>query len=346
MSNSIYYDGTRLLSLKDSEGNTPEIYMCTTNNSAGKTTYFGRLLVNRFKRSARKFALLQRFNYELDDIADKFFKDVGSLFFEGDEMTSKPRAKGIYHELFLNGDHCGYAISLNSADQIKRYSHLLSDTDSMFFDEFQSETNHYCDNEISKFRAIHKAIARGHGQQSRYVPVYMCSNPISILNPYYVAMGISNRLTANVKFLRGPGWVLEQGYNESAAKALEESGFNRAFGNDLYNAYSTQGIYLNDNAAFIEQPQGSSSYLATIRYNGKDYAIREYPVAGVLYCDNRPDQTFPNKITITTEDHEINYVMLRRNSLFISQLRYYFDRGAFRFKDLSCKEAILKAISY
>ena len=213
-------------------------------------------------------------------------------------------------------------------------------------DEFQSETNHYCDDEIRKFRAIHKAIARGHGKQSRYVPVYMCSNPISILNPYYVAMGISNRLTANVKFLRGPGWVLEQGYNESAAKALEESGFNRAFGNDIYNAYSTQGIYLNDNAAFIEQPQGSSSYLATIRYNGKDYAIREYPVAGVLYCDNRPDQTFPNKITITTEDHEINYVMLRRNSLFISQLRYYFDRGAFRFKDLSCKEAILKAISY
>jgi hypothetical protein len=346
MSKSIYYDGTRLLSLKDSDGNTPEIYMCTTNNSAGKTTYFGRLLMNRFKRSARKFALIQRFNYELDDIAEKFFKDIGSLFFEGDEMTSKPRAKGIYHELFLNGDPCGYAISLNSADQIKRYSHLLSDTDSMFFDEFQSETNHYCNDEINKFRAIHKAIARGHGEQSRYVPVYMCSNPITILYPYYVPMDISSRLTANVKFLRGPGWVLEQGYNETAAKALEQSGFNRAFGNDRYNAYSTQGIYLNDNSAFIEKPEGPSRYLATLKYEGKFYAIREYPEAGVLYCDNRPDQTYSNRITVTTDDHEINFVMLQTNSLFIAQLRNYFNHGCFRFKDLACKEAILKTISY
>ena len=43
-----YYDGTKLLSLKDIDGNIPEIYVCSGNNTAGKTTYFSRLLVNRF----------------------------------------------------------------------------------------------------------------------------------------------------------------------------------------------------------------------------------------------------------------------------------------------------------
>ena len=53
-----------------------------------------------------------------------------------------------------------------------------------------------------------------------------------------------------------------------------------------------------------------------------------------------------NKITITTEDHEVNYVMLKRNDMFLTNLRYFFEKGCFRFKDLRCKEAILKALSY
>lgn len=341
-----YYDGTKLLSLQDIDGKKPELYLCTTNRTAGKTTYFARLLINRYKKSGSKFALLYRYNYEIDDIPDKFFKDIHVLFFPNDELSSKSRARGIYHELYLNDEACGYAISLNSAEQIKRYSHLFSDVDSMFFDEFQSETNHYCNDEIQKFQSVHDSIARGRGKQSRYVPCYLCGNPITILNPYYIALGISERLSASTKYMRGPGWVMEQGFNESAASALAESGFHRAFSNERYSAYSEQGIYLNDNSAFIEKPEGASRYLATLKYKGKFYAIREYSEAGVLYCDNRPDQTYSNRITVTTDDHEINFVMLQTNSLFIAQLRNYFNHGCFRFKDLACKEAILKTISY
>lgn len=46
MPKSNYYDGTKLLSLKDINGKTPEVFMCTSNRSAGKTTYFNRLVVN------------------------------------------------------------------------------------------------------------------------------------------------------------------------------------------------------------------------------------------------------------------------------------------------------------
>ena len=57
-----YYDGTKLLSMVDMNGNKPEIYITTTNRSAGKTTYFGRLAVRRFLRNKEKFILLYRFN--------------------------------------------------------------------------------------------------------------------------------------------------------------------------------------------------------------------------------------------------------------------------------------------
>lgn len=343
---SKYYDGTKLLSMLDINGNKPEIYMCTTNRTGGKTTYFGRLCINRFLDKGEKFGLLYRYNYELDDIADKFYKDLGSLFFPSYTMTSKRRAKGTFQELFLNDKSCGYALSLNNADQIKKYSHLFSDIQRMIFDEFQSETNHYCDNETKKFISIHTSIARGQGEQVRYVPVYMLSNPVSIINPYYVEMGISGRLKDDTKFLRGDGFVLEQGYIESASIEQKKSGFNRAFSKNSYTAYSSECVYLNDNKAFVEKPAGKSKYLCTLRYKGSNFALREYTESGLIYCDDKADSSFLTRISVTTDDHNINYVMLKRNDFFLSNLRYFFEHGCFRFKDMRCKEAVLSALSY
>ena len=213
----MFYDGTKLLSMLDLKNEKPEVYLCTANRSAGKTTWFNRHVTKRFLDYKEKFGLLYRFNYELDDIADKFFKDIGGLFFPDFTMRSERRSNGIYHELFLkrksdpdeyDGLSCGYAITINSSDQIRKLSHMFSDIQRMIFDEFQSESNHYCSNEITKFISVHNSVARGNGMQSRYVPVYMLSNTVSIINPYYTEMGISERLKHDTKFLRGDGVVL------------------------------------------------------------------------------------------------------------------------------------------
>lgn len=341
-----FYDGTKLLSLKDINGRTPEIFMCTSNRSAGKTTYFNRLVLRRFINKRQKFGLLYRFNYELDGVDEKFFRDIQGLFFKGHEMMAKKRMKGIYQELFFDGEPCGYAISINSADQLKRNSHLFSDIENLVFDEFQSEQNHYCDNEVTKFISIHNSIARGQGKQSRYVPVYMISNPVTILNPYYVSMGISTRLDANVKFLKGAGWVLEQGYNESAAQATKLSAFNQAFQNDAYIAYSTEAVYLQDDYSFIETPKGRGNYVCTIRYANTDFAIWEFSDTGIVFVDYRVDKSFPLRLTVEAEDHKLNYVMVNNNFILLQKLRYYFEHGAMRFKDLKSKDAILHALSF
>lgn len=343
---SKYYDGTKLLSLKDLDGQRPEIYMVTTNRTGGKTTYFGRLAVRRFINFKEKFALLYRYNYELDNVSEKFFKDLKTLFFPSMEMTSKRLARGIFHELYLDERSCGYAITLNSADQIKKYSHFFSDVDRILFDEFQSETNHYCDREVAKFQSIHTSIARGQGKQTRYVPVYMMSNPVTVLNPYYSAMKIGGRLQDDTKFLRGHGWVLEQGYVDSAAEEMKQSGFAKAFAEDDYMKYSTEAVYLNDNYSFVETMQGKCKYVCTLRYMGTEYGVKEYVEKGIVYVDDKPDLTYPYKITVTTEDHQINYLMLQRHDMFITNMRFLFSKGAFRFKNLECKEATLAVLSY
>lgn len=350
----IFYDGTKLLSLMDKNGNKPELYLSTSNRSAGKTTYYNRLATNRFLKNGSKFMLIYRYKYELCDIADKFFKEIKNLFFNDYIMYSTPKAKGIYHELFIYNENdgeksaksCGYAVALNSANTLKNLSHFFSDTELMIFDEFQSETNNYCSNEISKFISLHTSVARGGGSHVRYVPVIMISNAVSLINPYFCELGISDKLNTNTKFLRGDGFVLEQGFNKNASNLQSQSAFNRAFSNNSYVAYSAQNVYLNDNQNFIEKITGKSKYLCTVKFNGCNYAIRQYDEMGIVYCDDKFDKSFKYKIAVTTDDHNTNYVMLKSNEFFISTLRFYFERGAFRFKNLQCKQCILKLLSF
>ena len=344
----VYYDGTKLLSMLDINGKKPELLICTTNRTGGKTTYWNRYCVRRFLNHNEKFCLLYRYQYELDDVETKFFKDIKNLFFKGYEMTSKKIAKGTIRELFLNDESCGYAIALNGADAIKKYSHFLSDVARILFDEFQPETNKYVPNEIKKFFSIHTSIARGQGEQVRFVPVIMISNAVTLINPYYICLGISARLNNETKFLKGDGFVLEQGYIESASRAQKQSGFNRAFASDSYAAYSSENCYLNDNYSFVEDASTFTSiprYICTIKYKGVEYGVKEYRNDGILYCDTKPDLTYPHKIAVTTDDHNINYIMLKHNDFTLANFRYFYNHGAWRFKDLMCKEAIMVAIS-
>lgn len=341
-----FYSGYNLLNQKDINGKTPEIFISEGNRSTGKTTFFNRFLVDQWLKNKSKFGLLYRYNYELSGIADKFFKDIGALFFPDITCESKGMMKGVYHEIFLNGESAGYALAINSADILKKNSHLFSDIDRLLLDEMQPETGRYCDEELIKYQSIHMTVARGQGKAVRYVPVYMLGNSVSLINPYYSALGISERLRQNTKILRGDGFVLERFFNAGIAKAQEESGFNRAFAGSRYQQSANQLVYLNDNTAFIEKPSGQSKYVCTVKISGTNYAIRTFADSGVIYCDTSVDNSFPLKVAASASDHQVNYVMLKQNELLISTLRWYFERGAFRFKNLSCKDAILKLLSY
>lgn len=76
-----YHDGRKLLSLKDLNKETPEIFIDTTNRTAGKTTFYNGYLVDRFLRYGEKFCLLYRKKYELDIVERTFFDDIKNIFF-------------------------------------------------------------------------------------------------------------------------------------------------------------------------------------------------------------------------------------------------------------------------
>lgn len=346
-----FYDGNKLMTMLDLDGNKPELYLCTTNRSAGKTTYFSRYLVRRFLRCSEKFGLLYRYGYELDDVASKFFDEIRPLFFNDYTMSSKKSSHNGYATLTLyRGDDevgvCGYAIALNASDKIRKCSHLLSDVTRLFFDEFQAESGEYLASEVDRLLSVHTSLARGGGSQSRYLPIIMTGNPVSTVNPYYTALGISSRLSSRTHFMRGHGWVMEQGFNESASNAIKMSGIYRALSanNSNYVNYATNGSYLSDDASFVGAMDGAGKYVCTLIYGGHEYGVFEYASDGILYVTDKSDVSYPLRISVALSDHAENTVLMTRYSITITRYRELFSLGHVRFKNQLCKSAFIALI--
>lgn len=341
-----YYNGNRLLSMKDSRRRKPFIYIVESNRDDGKTTYFVRKLVNDYLNCGKKFVKLTRFRTNLDDGADKMLGKVLPKFYDGLSYDYEISSDKLYGKVYINGEFCGFILPISGAAAIKDSWQLFTGTSHMFLDEFQSETNEYVKDETTKLISIQKSLSKQCDSPDHYLPLYMAGNLITLLNPYYIDMGISDRIQTNTKFLKGDGYVLERHYNETAAHEAEDNGFLRAFSRNKYVTQMTEQIYLNDTNTFIERPAGRREYIASIRNGGQDYAVYLCYDAGVVYCSQEVDYSFPRKIAITTEDQKINYVILKNSSNFISLMRWYFQNGCFRFRNMKCKSTIFKLLCF
>lgn len=98
MGENKFYDGTKLMSMKDINGNTPEIFICTSNRSAGKTTFFNRYAFKKWLKKKEKFLILTRYDYELPNIGDRFLRKYVNFSF----LTAPCLRKNVLEELFMN----------------------------------------------------------------------------------------------------------------------------------------------------------------------------------------------------------------------------------------------------
>lgn len=348
MSTPIFYDGTKLLNKKDLNGKEPENVFCVGNRTAGKTFFFSKYIFDNFLINDEKFLLIYRNNYELYEVSEKFFGDLQENVYPGIIMFQKTLVKdkimNLYIEFTETGEqkHCGYAVSLNSFNVVKKYSHFLNDTKIMFFDEFQSEDNYYLTDELKKFLSIHTSLARDYGKQRRFLKTIFVSNAVSLINPYFAATDIPERLRNNTKFLRGKGYVLE--FCKINIEGIEDSGVYQTFDSD-YLKYATDNVYLNDDVTNIQKrPNERNKYLCSFLYKNKEYAIRKY--ADCIYVDNSVDKSNPLKFAAENKNIKNGYISKSLKPETINYLRTYYYNNNFRFKNLESKVALIRFLCY
>lgn len=336
-----YFEAHNVTFFKDINGETPEILLVDGNRTGGKTTAFSKMLVEDFLNKGEKFFLVYRYKNDLADVAEAFFKDIKVLFFEDHEMTSVSHANGSYYELFLDSKSCGYASALTMTGKLKRFSHIFSDVDKMFFDEYQDENNLYLPDEVNKLMSLHTTIARGRGKAVRFVPLYMASNSISIFNPYYSALGITGKINSKTKVLKGEGFVLLRLIIKDVAEAQKNSAFNRAFMNSGYLDSSIDNSFLNDDD-FNVMKQKNPGRIFFIFYCGEEL-FSVYRNDSGLYCKKGGDKTvYPAFGAMLSDRGEnVNYI---RNSSYWLYCKNLYEEGLIFFDSVETKHAFLTLI--
>lgn len=335
---SNFYNGNKLLSLKDLNGKAPEIFMCCGNRTAGKTFFFKRWMLRRFVKHGEKFVVFVRFIDDISNAVEGFFSDIGPLFFPDGQMEQRPLLNGKAGELLYNKKPCGYVIALNDSERIKRNSALFSDAERGFLDEFMSENGKYVNGELRKFNSIRISIGRGGktGKHVRYFPVYLCSNNVTVFNPYFEYFHVGERLDNRTKYLRGDKWVLEQTFNEEAAAAILEA-YSGIDAKEL--AYAATNDFLLDTNQFVLKIPGEKFPLLNLVYNGERFGL--WKSSEFFYVNKKPFDGNIETLAFNMTDHNETNIMTINTSPLVKTMRKAYMNNLVRFDCMKSKHAFI-----
>lgn len=336
-----YYNGRELLLHKDIDKKPQIMNIITSNRSAGKTSYF--LMFSYFlkKLYGKRTVMFFRYTYEVSN-AHSVYTDVVNQYAWGEKLKSVKIVNDLLYEMFIDDESIGYAMRLGNVDTLKKFSPLFADIEFCMMDEMQTESGKYLKKEVQKMQSLLWTIGRGGGIQKRDILTCLIGNPVSILNPYFIALGIHTRYSDNTHFLRGKGWVAEFNINKEVVK--QSNGSSDIFDTD-YNDYATDGTFLINADSFIQKPEGKSKYLFTIIYDNILLGVREFLNDGIIHISNKPDSTCNTILAFKASDHNQITILLKRASYSFSFIREAFEMGNLRFSDMKTKNIIFEILA-
>lgn len=340
MSNK-FYTGKRVLSF-----GTPFIFSLG-NRSIGKTFYWTCRMINYFKRTGKKFIYMRRYDDDLKLVGSKFFDAVRFKYPEDELAVNGNGTTGT--TFYINKQQCGFTMSLSKATKSKSIS--LPDYDTIFFDEFLPESGKYLSDEVALALNFYQTVARGNGRAIREeVKFVFVANNVTLNNPYFKELKIREKIKPGTKYTvdTDRAWVVELTTNEAIADEIATTPFGKMISKTKYGEFALKSKFYMDDNTFIEKPTGNSRYYCTLVWKGRSYGVYEYYEAGLLQISASVDENCKNVFSLTTNDHQPNYMLMYRNRMnpLYSYLRFAYDNALVRFDNDDCKLMFLDLMSY
>ena len=319
-----HYDCTKLINSLDANGEKPTFFCaCSFDRGPGKSYQFSKLLIDRFMEKGDRFILLCRNRGDLGNVAAGVLNSYVAQAHPEWHISETSQMKSTFSNIYLtrgSGDeeeklHVGWVVSLKSQDRIKLISSTFYSAWAFFFDEFMpTDKSSFLPNELDCLRTIYKSVARGESHATRYMPVFMSSNTLSIQNPYFMAWGITNKIQSNTKFYRGVGVIFELVEVEGLREEHAASGFDRAIQKHLARTESSN-IWINDNNSLVvpkskTEGWGRGRYVCTLIYNNDKFGVVTYDSVGITYISRVIDKSSEYVFNLTLEG-ELNIPLLK-----------------------------------
>ena len=305
----------------------------------GKT--FNTLLhaIKRFEKTGEQFIYLRRRGVDLDDACHR--KEGGDLFsdirhhgyFKGVDLKVVADKSGGYN-FYYNDKIMGYGKALSTA----RRSTSLPKVKLIIFDEFLIDDRNRHDrylnsgNEMFLFNNFYETVARG-----RDIPVFFLGNAFSMVNPYFIELGIRIDNPEENKIYKGKSWTLVFWRDEEYIKKREQTQFYQATKGTAFSEHAFGNRFYLDRTDFVKKRPKDSEHQFSLVYLGKTYGVWVDWEKGEYYVSTKGANTSREKtISLSLADNKPNNVSIRRyrNMPFMRAFRMAVDNNSVYFDSL------------
>lgn len=305
----------------------------------GKTFNTLKHAIRRFEKTGEQFVYLRRKAVDLDDACHR--KEGGDLFsdirhkgyFKGVELKVVADKSGGYN-FYYNDKIMGYGKALSTA----RRSTSLPLVKLIIFDEFLIDDTNPHDrylnsgNETFLFYNFYETIARG-----RDIPVIFLGNAFSMVNPYFIDLGIRIEKPEDNKIYKGKNWTMVLWKDDDYIKSRENTQFYQATKHSQFNKHAFDNTFYLDNTDFVKKRSKDSEHHFSLVYLGKTYGVWVDWEKGEYYVTTKGANTSRNKtISLSLADNKPNNVSIRRyrNMPFMKAFRMAVDSNRVYFDSL------------
>lgn len=348
-----HYDPSFIMNSKDALGNEPTWrIVCSLERGPGKTYGFSKILISNFLEKDEQFVLLTRKIGDLGSVA----KGILTPYLENEHKEISVREvvhqSKVYSNIYLdinNGDEkdskmCGFVLPIKQSDAIKKISGLFNHVSVLFFDEFMpSADSSYLTDEVGLLMNLYKSVARGGGKAVREIPIILCSNTLSLGNPYFEALDLNNKIQENTRFYQGENRVVfERCEVEGLKKMHEESGLDISL--KKYIDRNRTNVWINDDSTLVVNKReregwGRPRYACTLLYQDNMVGVYKYDEIGYTLLSRKYDKSC--KYVYCVEIDGTPNIPLLKTAGILDRLKKDFFRGLVRVTDSGLQKMLM-----
>ena len=306
----------------------------------GKTFNAKVAVLKKYLKTGEQFIYIRRYKTELDSALATFWSDLQSNgYFEDYDLQVK---KSKMLTTFLcNGEVCGYAVPLSTANILKSTAFPLVKT--IIFDEFLIDDGglyKYLKNEVNLMLDLIETVGR-----LRDVQVIFLGNAISVTNPYFAYWDLDLPYNSEFKSFKDGMIVVNYIKNEEYRKVKKESKFGKLIEGTNYGKYAIDNQMLKDNAHFVEKRPSDAKFFGLLIINGMNVGIWNSK-NGHLYMSEKYEPNTVHKFACDYNDHTEDTVFVNaRENFYLSLCIRYYKQGLLRFENQNLKNICTKLLN-
>lgn len=298
----------------------------------GKTFNTLREAVETAIKGKGEFVYLRRSQVDIDDSCagrkgqgDLFSPFLKEGYFKDAELSIK-RAKGGSYNFYAGENVIGYGMALSTARRsTPRPNVRLIIFDEFLIDDSRSSHHRYLPGEVNQLYHFIETIARG-----RDVPVFFLGNAFSMVNPYFLDLGIRINEPESNKIYKGKFWTVVFWKDEAFLTNRRKTQFFQATSGTEFSAHSFDNSFYLDRKDFLRQKSNDAEHQFSLVYRGSVYGVWVDWDKGCYYISTKGAATEKEKtISLTLEDNQPNNINIRRyrNMPFMKAFRMAIDQN-------------------